>query len=271
MFHIVSTASWSATIFPGTLKLILLKTFVFVCWSKFCHWFRLWPGTEQKTSHYRKHWWSSCTHAYMHCIQCVKHLHIWWWANIGGMFVWAVLNLWPSDVIRWHRSGSTLAQVMACCLMAPSHYLDQCWLVINMVLWILPRAISQDMLNISVLDINLNISHLRLQPHLTGANKLVPSLCDSYSLIHSNMIPQSLGHGGCYEGARKCYSTHYIPIVVKVKFMASGVINEKYTLILFVYCILLMFWRFLTLSFPCVFITYKAMFDVCVIPVISSI
>ena len=142
---------------------------------------------------------------------------------------------------------------------------------INVVLWILPRAISQDMLNISVLDINLNISHLRLQPHLTGANKLVPSFCDSYSLIHSDMIPQSLGHGGCYEGARKCYSTHYIPIVVKVKFMASGVINEKYTLILFVYCILLMFWRFLTLSFPCVFITYKAMFDVCVIPVISSI
>ena len=27
-------------------------------------------------------------------------------------------------------SWSTLAQVMACCLMAPSHYLNQCWLVI---------------------------------------------------------------------------------------------------------------------------------------------
>ena len=29
------------------------------------------------------------------------------------------------------RSGSTLAQVMACCLKAPSHYLNQCWLIIN--------------------------------------------------------------------------------------------------------------------------------------------
>ena len=33
-------------------------------------------------------------------------------------------NLWPSDAIWRHKSGSTLAQVMACCLMAPSHYLN---------------------------------------------------------------------------------------------------------------------------------------------------
>ena len=31
--------------------------------------------------------------------------------------------LWPSDGIWRHRSGSTLAQVMACCPTAPSHYL----------------------------------------------------------------------------------------------------------------------------------------------------
>ena len=30
--------------------------------------------------------------------------------------------LWPSDAIWQHNSGSTLAQVMACCLTAPSHY-----------------------------------------------------------------------------------------------------------------------------------------------------
>ena len=37
--------------------------------------------------------------------------------------------------IWWHRSGSTLAQVMTCCLIAPSHYLNQCWLVIGEILW----------------------------------------------------------------------------------------------------------------------------------------
>ena len=44
-------------------------------------------------------------------------------------------SLGPSDAI-WHwRSWSTLAQVMACCLTEPSHYLNQCWLIISKVLW----------------------------------------------------------------------------------------------------------------------------------------
>ena len=42
--------------------------------------------------------------------------------------------LWPSDAIWRHTSGSILAQVMACCLTAPSHYLNQCWLIISGVL-----------------------------------------------------------------------------------------------------------------------------------------
>ena len=42
-------------------------------------------------------------------------------------------SLWPSDAIWQHRCGSTLAQVMACCMTAPSHYLNQCWLIISKV------------------------------------------------------------------------------------------------------------------------------------------
>ena len=34
-----------------------------------------------------------------------------------------------------HRTWTTLVQAMVCCLMAPSHYLNQCWLTINEVLW----------------------------------------------------------------------------------------------------------------------------------------
>ena len=44
-------------------------------------------------------------------------------------------SLWPNDSIWQHRSRSTLAQVMACCLMAPSHYLNQCWLIFSKVKW----------------------------------------------------------------------------------------------------------------------------------------
>ena len=40
-------------------------------------------------------------------------------------------STWPSDA----RSGSTLAKVMACCLTAPSHYLNQCWPLISGILW----------------------------------------------------------------------------------------------------------------------------------------
>ena len=44
-------------------------------------------------------------------------------------------SLRPSDAIWRQWSWTTLAQVMACCLTAPSHYLNQCWLFIRGVLW----------------------------------------------------------------------------------------------------------------------------------------
>ena len=42
-------------------------------------------------------------------------------------------SLGPGDAIWRQRTGSTLAQVMACCLTAPSHYLNQCWLIISKI------------------------------------------------------------------------------------------------------------------------------------------
>ena len=44
-------------------------------------------------------------------------------------------SLGPGDAIWPHRSGSTLVQVIACCLTAPSHYLNQCWLIISKIQW----------------------------------------------------------------------------------------------------------------------------------------
>ena len=43
-------------------------------------------------------------------------------------------TLWPSATIWWQRTGTTLAQIMACCLTAPSHLMNQCWLFIKCVL-----------------------------------------------------------------------------------------------------------------------------------------
>ena len=52
----------------------------------------------------------------------------------SGLNVLTLNSLWTRDSIWWHRSGSTSAQVMACCLMAPSHYLNQCWPLVSQVL-----------------------------------------------------------------------------------------------------------------------------------------
>ena len=60
---------------------------------------------------------------------CVRLL----WSHIRKFH--CINSLWPSDAIWRQRSGSTLAQVMACCLTAPSHYLNQCWLIISEVQW----------------------------------------------------------------------------------------------------------------------------------------
>ena len=48
----------------------------------------------------------------------------------------SVNSLWPSVIIwQMYRLGTTLAPVMSCCLMSPSHYLNQCWLLISEVMW----------------------------------------------------------------------------------------------------------------------------------------
>ena len=62
-----------------------------------------------------------------------------------------VNSLWPGDSIWQHRSGSTMVHVMACCLAAPSHYLNQYCLIITIEfcgthLWL----ISQDVFKISI-------------------------------------------------------------------------------------------------------------------------
>ena len=53
-------------------------------------------------------------------------------------------SLWPNDALWRLRSRSTLAQIMACCLVTPSHCLNQYWLLIKGVLCygILLRAVS---------------------------------------------------------------------------------------------------------------------------------
>ena len=43
--------------------------------------------------------------------------------------------VWPGDTMWHHRSELTLVHIMACCLMAPSHYQNRCWLIISKANW----------------------------------------------------------------------------------------------------------------------------------------
>ena len=81
-------------------------------------------------------------------------------------------------IIWWHRSGSTLAQIMTCCLTAPSHYLNQCWLIISEVFLHSPGAFLQEIITISGPE-SLGITDLRLYLHLPGAHELIPVCSDA--------------------------------------------------------------------------------------------
>ena len=82
----------------------------------------------------------------------------------------AINSLWPIITIWWYRSGSTLDQVMACCLTAPSHYLNQCWPVSSSDVH--PRAISEKITESSITKPSLKITYLKFHSNFVGFNGL---------------------------------------------------------------------------------------------------
>ena len=84
---------------------------------------------------------------------------------------------WPVDsyVNRQdrERTESTLAQVTACCLTAPSHYLNQRCLIISEVQWLSSEGNSMnDTLVINHKNSLQIIWNLKFNSNLAGANKL---------------------------------------------------------------------------------------------------
>ena len=58
-----------------------------------------------------------------------------WLTLVLYSLVQLINSLWPDDDIWRHGTRSLLAQVMAYCLAASSHYLNQCWLIIGEFPW----------------------------------------------------------------------------------------------------------------------------------------
>ena len=62
---------------------------------------------------------------------------------------------------------------MACCLTAPSHYLNQCWLIISEVPWHSSQGIIIRRCKIPVNEMRLKIAVLKWHPGLPGSNELI--------------------------------------------------------------------------------------------------
>ena len=93
---------------------------------------------------------------------------------VGPVGLYMCINsLWASDSIWWHRSGSPLVQVMACCLKTPSHYLKQCWLFISHMIcevsWHLPEGNFTGTAQDISLWYEFEMTNLSLQPCLPGS------------------------------------------------------------------------------------------------------
>ena len=92
-------------------------------------------------------------------------------------------SLWPSYAMWQHKSVSTMAQTMACCLKTPTHYLNQCWLLINEVLW--PSFES----NFSV---NAHVTILYNEFENGWERELWNAVCDSAAIFASwHQVPES--------------------------------------------------------------------------------
>ena len=61
--------------------------------------------------------------------------HIYIYTYVTVIKVINIARCTAIGVMRPHWSGPALAQIMACWLTAPSHYLNQCWLIISKVQW----------------------------------------------------------------------------------------------------------------------------------------
>ena len=103
-----------------------------------------------------------------------------------------VLNsLRPRDVIWRHRSGSTLAQVMACCLTAPSHYLNQCWLIISKVLRHSSGGNFIRYVSHHSLKLAWKITFLKLDWNFSWANESSPPVVTVTTIVTTKVSPDN--------------------------------------------------------------------------------
>ena len=153
---------------------------------KFCHrWYRLRLVGSPSPSHYLNQWWHIVNGTFRNKLQCNLNLKK---AQLASMKMHSKMSsakyrpFCPGLNVLIHsywryttkKSLSTLAQMIACCLMAPNHYLNQCWRKTSEALWhSLEVNFPENSHDIyPCYAMRLQITDFRLQPHLLGVNEL---------------------------------------------------------------------------------------------------
>ena len=71
----------------------------------------------------------------------------------------------------WYRIWLTLLQVMSCCLVAPSHYLNHCWLIISDNLLHSHESNLKANAKATILCNEFKNFTFKIMPHLPGGNE----------------------------------------------------------------------------------------------------
>ena len=106
-----------------------IKSFCLSCKISNIHIGNFTGGTKTVYRNYHNTYFKKITD--VHPSEISQIMHTIWWRKVSP----TINSLGPSDTIWRHKSGSTLAQVMACWLTAQSNYLNRCWLIISKVQW----------------------------------------------------------------------------------------------------------------------------------------
>ena len=89
-----------------------------------------------------------------------------------------VNSVWLNDAMWRQRSESRFAQVMACCMAAPSECLNKSWFIISEVQWYL----SESNFTRETLAINSNLLQNLASTTVNSFGGICKSVCTSYQL-----------------------------------------------------------------------------------------
>ena len=105
-------------------------------------------------------------------------------------------------------SASILAQVMVCCLMTPSHYINHCWLIIKCILWHSPESnLKKNLLTNLIHCMCSEIIILKSMQYFPEANKFNQLIGQDHSKckMHSSALTSEVGrtYWGVADSNRK--------------------------------------------------------------------